>query len=128
MTKRAHRRPFAEVVREVRETPSPPQATHGGIADPQGRHWVRNKQEISPGHALALAAAGAPVAWDACGCGGHCGFTWLAPDEVAQLVRAGTPVVRRTKRRHGNISEWATVDGQRLVVAEDAVRWGDLLD
>ncbi len=52
----------------------------------------------------------------------------MTPDEVAQLVRVGTPILRRTRRRHGNISEWATADGQRLVVAEDSVRWGNLLE
>ncbi len=128
MGKRAPRRTFAEVVREVEETPAAPEPRTGGMTDPAGTYWMPLKRQISPSHALALAAAGAPVAWDACGCGGYCGFTWFSQQQVARLVTAGAPTIRRTKRRRGNISEWASEDGRALVVAEDAVAWADLLD
>ncbi len=128
MGKRAHRQTFADVVREVEETPTAPEPRTGGITDPNGTYWLPNKRQISPSQALALASAGASVAWDACGCGGYCGFTWFSPEQVARLVSAGTPTIRHTKRRRGNISEWASEDGRALVVAEDAVRWADLLD
>lgn len=43
------------------------------------------------------------------------------------MVAAGTPNVRHTKRRSGNISVWTSEDGGVLVVAEDAVEWGDVI-
>jgi hypothetical protein len=128
MGKRPPRQTFAEVVREVEEAPVTPEPRTGGITDPTGTHWMPINRQISPGHALALAAAGAPVAWDACGCRGYCGFTWFSEAQVAGLVRAGAPTIRHTKRRRGNLSEWGSEDGRALVVAEDAVRWADLLD
>ena len=44
------------------------------------------------------------------------------------MLLAGTPKVRRTKRRQGNISEWINADGGVLVVLEDAVEWGGVID
>ena len=67
------------------------------------------------------------MAWDPYGCGGYCGFRWFNPDQVALLVSSGTPTVRHTKRRRGNHSQWTSGEGKALVVAEDAVRWADLL-
>lgn len=127
VSERAPRQPFAEIVREVLQTPAKPEPRTGGITDPSGTYW-RPDTQISPTEALALAAGGASVAWDECGCGGYCGFRWFSTDEVTWLVAAGAPTVRRTKRRRGNLSRWAGDDSPLLVVAEDAVRWGDLLD
>lgn len=44
------------------------------------------------------------------------------------MIVAGAPTVRRTKRHRGNLSEWTAEDGRVLVVAEEAVRWGDVID
>lgn len=128
MTKREPRWPFAEVVREVLDAPAPRQAETGGVRDPSGTYWVQSKEEISPDEALTSVSDGALVAYDPCGCGGSCGFRWFTPDELTRLLRSGAPVVRRTKRHRGNLSEWVSADGGVLVVAEDAVRWADLLD
>jgi len=127
VSKRERGQSFSEIVAGVRERPSQPEPRTGGVADPTGTYWRRSKAEISPSHALDLASAGTAVAWDACGCGGDCGFTWFTPDEVAHLVQSGPPVVRHKKGRLANISEWSSEDGRRLVVAESEVRWGDLL-
>lgn len=121
------RKPFSEVLREVQERPVRPEPDRAGVADAEGTRWVKSRTSITPGEAVALVAHGARVAWDPCGCGGYCGFTWFSPDEVARLAAAGSPTVRSTKRRRGNISEWVAADGRVLVVAEDAVRWSDLL-
>lgn len=127
MSTRRQRKPFAEVVREVRESPSRPVPARNGVVGPDGRRWHLVAAELAPAEALARAAAGAAVAWDPCGCRGYCAFTWYTHREGERMVAAGEPVVRLSKRHNGGISEWATLDGQRLVVAEDAVTWGGLL-
>jgi hypothetical protein len=43
------------------------------------------------------------------------------------MVAAGTPKVRHTKRKTGNLSVWKNEAGGVLVVAEDAVQWGDVI-
>jgi len=122
------RKPFADVVQEIRDQPAPRAPEFGGVVDPSGVRWVPSKPSISATEAHGLAQAGAAVAWDPCGCGGHCGFTWFSVSEVARLVAAGTPTVRNTKRHQGNLSLWLSGQDRVLVVAEDAVRWGDLLE
>ena len=42
------------------------------------------------------------------------------------MVHSGTPKVSCTKRHKDNISTWA--DGGVLVVAENAVQWGGVID
>lgn len=127
MSKKPDRQPFADVIREVRESPPAQEPVIGGTVDPEGTRWLPSHSSISASQAHALVEQGARVAWDPCGCGGYCGFTWFSSDETARLVAAGTPDVRQTKRRRGNISQWAADDGRLLVVAEDAVRWADLM-
>lgn len=99
-----------------------------GVTDPEGARWRRTTSSINPRQAHALAVQGARLAWDPCGCGGYCAFTWFDAADVARLVAAGPPRARRTKTRRANISEWVGDDGRSLVVAEDAIRWADLLD
>lgn len=127
MRKEPKGKTFAEVVREVEQRPVVPVRDYSGVVDPSGRRWHQHLAEISPARALELAKEGAPVAWDPCGCGGYCGFDWYAADDVARMVAAGTPKVRQTKRHRGNLSVWTSEDGGVLVVAEDAVQWGDVI-
>ena len=129
MGRRTPRQTFAEVLREIEQTPAAAERpSAGGTTDPDGTSWLPVAARIDPGRALSLAAAGARVAWDPCGCGGYCGFDWFSPTEVARLVAAGIPVVRNNRRKYGSLSEWASEDGRSLVVAEAFVRWADLLD
>ncbi|MFS0702939.1 hypothetical protein AB6N23_00310 [Cellulomonas sp. 179-A 9B4 NHS] len=118
---------FAEVVREVREQPPVAAPEPSGVTDPDGNRWRPGTGSITPGQAHALLEQGARAAWDPCGCGGGCGFTWFGPQETTRLIASGTPTVRSTKRHRGNLSVWTTDDGRVLVVAEDAVRWADLM-
>ncbi|MCM0639522.1 hypothetical protein [Cellulomonas wangsupingiae] len=120
-------KPFADIVREVREQPTVSEPEADGVTDPEGTRWRPSRSSISEAQAHALLQGGARVAWDPCGCGGYCGFTWFGPDDTSRLMASGTPVVRNTKRRRGNISEWTAGDGRVLVVAEAAVRWADLM-
>ena len=127
MARKPDRETFAEMVREVRAQPVIREPRRGGVTDLEGTRWFPSTSSISEGQALTLVQRGARVAWDACGCGGYCGFRWFGPDETARLVAAGAPTVRNTKRRCGNISEWTSDDGRVLVVAEIEVRWADLM-
>lgn len=118
---------FAETVREVQGQPVVPEVDRSGAVDPSGKRWHQHLAQISPARALELAMAGAAVAWDPCGCGGYCGFDWYGAEDVARMVKSGTPKVRCTKRRKGKLSEWTDANGGVLVVAEDAVQWGDVI-
>lgn len=77
---------------------------------------------------VELAAGGARVAWDHCGCGGYCGFDWYSPEEEARMLAAGTPDVGHTKRRQGALSLWTNDAGGSLIVAVNCVRWGGVID
>lgn len=127
MTKQPKGKTFAEVVREVEQEPVEPVRDYSGVVDPTGTRWHQHLAEISPARALELAKEGAGIAWDRCGCGGYCGFDWYAADDVARMVAAGTPKLRHTKRKRGNLSLWKNEAEGLLVVAEDAVQWGDVL-
>ena len=127
MGKRPPAKTFADIVRDAKENPEPPVADYTGAGDPQGRGWHEEAAEISPARALSLARSGAPVAWDSCGCGGYCGFEWFSPEEVSRMTEAGSPKLRAGKKHHGWLSEWATSDGDVLVVAVCEVQWGDVI-
>lgn len=118
---------FAEIVREVEEHPADPVPDRSGVVDPSGRRWHQELAQISPERALELAQQGAAVAWDFCGCRGYCGLEWYSADEVAALVESGKPTIKAKKRSWGNISQWATSEGEVLVVAEVSVQWGSLI-
>src|SRR4051812_23011594 len=79
---------FAEIVQEVKEAPQPVAEapvgmTEGGIRAPDGQVYAPVAEEITPGEALSLTRSGAIVAWDACACGGYCGFLWFDPEATA---------------------------------------------
>jgi hypothetical protein len=65
--------------------------------------------------------------WDPCACGGYCGFTWYTPNDIADMVASGQPMIRNNKRHIGNISEWCSDADDVLLIAEEYVRWGDHL-
>ncbi|MFI7588516.1 hypothetical protein ACIB24_15710 [Spongisporangium articulatum] len=96
------------------------------LLGPDGTWFDRVENEISPGRAVELLTSGAQVAWDACGCGGFCGFIWLDDDSRARLRKAGRPQIGgRVKRgQWGVMSHWRSAAGADLIVAEAYVRWG----
>jgi len=132
VSKRPARQSFADIVREVESTPQAPPASPGAgmyangvLTDPDGRQYTCVEATITAGRAHALAAAGAVVVWDSCGCGGYCGFDWYSADDVKAMVASGPPTIRHTKNHRGNVSEWRSRSREVLVLAEDAVRWAD---
>jgi hypothetical protein len=65
------------------------------------------------------------VAWDACGCGGYCGFDWLGAERRGALLKAERPRIGgRKKGQQGNLSLWRSQQGVELILAEAHVRWG----
>ncbi|KQY42851.1 hypothetical protein [Cellulomonas sp. Root137] len=126
---------FSEIVDAVKATPAatPPESDRPGvradgqIIDPLGRAYTETARDISSAAAHDAAAAGAQVAWDPCGCGGYCGLRWFDVVDVARMVVAGRPNIRRTKKAYGSISEYRGEDGRVLLLVEADVRWGDFL-
>ncbi|MBO9555898.1 hypothetical protein [Cellulomonas sp.] len=130
MRRRPAQRSFADIVREVESTPRQPleapaagTLVDGVLTDPDGREYRRVEDTLTANRALALAAAGAVVVWDSCGCGGYCGFEWFSAQDVKAMAASGAPVIRNTKRARGNVSEWRSRSGDVLLLAEDDVRW-----
>jgi len=134
MGKHQEHQSFAEMVEEVKTAPANLVAADdsrrsGGdtIVDPDGRRYLRVAREVSSSRAQELAANGAMVAWDRCGCGGFCGLTWYDRDAVARMVASGPPRIRHKKRKRGKISEWHAAHGTDLLLAEGSVCWSGLL-
>lgn len=134
MVKAKRAQPFAQVLRDVEgelaasTRPKLKPGLHDDcFVDQTGVEYAICEEEITADRAHDLAAAGAIVVWDPCGCGGFCGFTWFAPDDVAVMVRSGPPTIRNNKRSSALISEWRSDAGETLLLANQDVRWADLL-
>ena len=113
--------------RPVPDQTQPGFQADGSVVAPDGRTYRSSARDISAADAFTAAAAGARVAWDPCGCGGYCGLTWFDEADVARMVTAGRPQIRRTKKARGAISEYRSDHGRVLLLAEEAVRWGSFL-
>ena len=134
--RRERQQSFADLVHEVKTAPRAPTSTWDHRAgwyddemmvDQAGRLYTLADDDVSQSRALELAAAGAAVVWDSCGCGGGCGLHWYTAEDVMTMVASGPPTIRHTKRDRGRISQWRAHDGTALLLAEDAVSWGTLL-
>ena len=128
---------MTHIVRDVKDAAAarPPQQTaaglrvDGSLVDQVGRTFVQTDDSISEARALELAAAGAAVVWDSCGCGGggRCELDSYTAEEVARMVASGQPAIAHTKRRRGVVSEWRAQDGTVLLLAQIEVRWGEFM-
>jgi hypothetical protein len=91
----------------------------------------RKVGKLAPSAAAVLVReTGTAVAWDACACGGYCGYEWLSDAQIHDLAAAGNPRIRATKNtvRHG-LYEYRDNSGRALVLAEGGVHWaGKLAD
>lgn len=85
-----------------------------------GRVYRRASRHIEPVRAQELLRAGAAMAVDDCGCGGHCGLDWPSPSERIELARRPP---RLTKRRFGWLDEWQSEDGHSVLLQSGDVRW-----
>lgn len=133
MVKQRRQPSFSEIVDAVKSSPQvvPPEPTETGmypdgtVLAPDVRRYRMAATDIPPDDAWAAAAAGAIAAWDPCGCGGYCGFTWFDEADVVGMAALGRPTIRRTKRAHGSISEYRSADGRILLLVGGDVGWGD---
>ena len=134
---RQKRQSMAEMLKEISAVPPEPAnepdpwlldvdtGTGTGLPGPHGVLFDRVDADISAGRAVALLQAGALVAWDGCGCSSSSCLIWLDQDQRQVLMRSGRPDVRRQKSRFpGSLSQWRSVEGQELILAECHVRWG----
>ena len=98
---------------------------NGEWVDPNGRSYRLMTAQLQPAAARQLAADGAAVVHDSCGCGGRqCALDWLNASEVAELART-IPVLDRPRRGWGCLEEWRSPSGAILIVAAIDVIWGD---
>ena len=133
MAKRDATKPFAEMVRDLVYTPTPPDPAMARVdlsaeqfRGPNGVVWLRDADTLRAGEALRAVQEGALVAWDSCGCGGGCRLVW--PDTASLQRMAKTPPeVRDSKQYFGALTGWRSADGRYLVVANGEVRWGEEL-
>lgn len=130
---RSAKRSFADIVREVQSSQAPePEKRRPGLwgrafVDKAGREYELVSQTITPQRALDAARAGARVVWDSCGCGGGCGWDWGAAEDVTSMVKSGLPTISSSTSADAWISEFRSVDGTVLLVAQGSVCWGDRL-
>ncbi|SHF50414.1 hypothetical protein SAMN05443575_0127 [Jatrophihabitans endophyticus] len=123
---------FAEAVERLAARPTRPRRVRAGRrgdswADPSGVAYTLVDDGLRPSVALALAAQGARVVYDACGCGGvECELDWLSGAEVATLASRGRPpIVRSSEDGRADLEHWRSEEGGDLVVAAVDVSWGD---
>ncbi len=104
VAKQRKRRTFVVPAAEVAATPprprSGPHSVRPGrfngandLFDPQGHLVVEEAEVVDPSEALRHLEAGALVAQDVCGCGGHleCQPTWYSAADRRRMVAAGAP-------------------------------------
>jgi hypothetical protein len=137
---KATRLTMAQIIEEVRTRPAAPADgdrwapapnthTGSGLLSPDGRTFDRVQREIAPNDAVMLLRSGALVVWDACGCGGYCGFDWLGAARRNALLNADPPRIggRARRAQWGSMSHWRCDDGTDLLLAANHVRWGQEL-
>ena len=126
MAKQRRTTSFAEIVQEVNATPPAP--VPFDLLGPGGRGYRLVDADVSAEQARQVAAEGAALGWDACGCGGDCGYRWHAPEEVARTAAAGPPELRRQGHLQGKVALLRSDEGEHLLLAHFPMRWGHLLD
>ena len=126
MAARRRRTSFAEVVEAVEATPAEPPPFD--LLGPGGRGFRLVAEDISAEDAFAIAQGGAILGWDACGCGGDCGYHWFDEAGVARVVAAGKPRISHKRNWDGAITRLRSDDGESLLIVKSPVRWADYLD
>ncbi|NAZ84389.1 hypothetical protein GTR02_21545 [Kineococcus sp. R8] len=126
MAKQRRSVPFAQTVDEV--TSAPPAPAPFDLHARGGRGYRLIDNDINPQQARDIAIQGAALGWDACGCGGDCGYRWYTAERVAQAATSGAPELRQQQHLKGRIALLRSDEGDHLLLAHFPTRWGDLLD
>jgi hypothetical protein len=118
-----------EIVSDAKSSPSkvkqrrlPPGIHDGVLIDRNGLTFSLLKKEISPEEAMQFVKSGAQVVFDACGCGGICGFVY-APVGELQTLSKSKPVLSSRKGLNGSLSHWRSENGETILLAEGPVNW-----
>jgi hypothetical protein len=125
---------FAEIAAQARTEPPRPyrgpvgRDRRGTWIDPLGREYAKVADDLEPADAKALAAHGATVVYDRCGCGGsECELDWLSDTETQELA-THQPVIRHLgKDALARLAEWRTADGHALLEIAGDVSWANLI-
>jgi hypothetical protein len=101
----------------------------GEFFDPEGRQLRLRHEDIEPEEARARVAAGAWVAFEACGCGGNapgCSPEWFTGDRLERLPRSSGPERVRGYSAPTWFDVW-TNEAVEVVFAHGSLAWGDEL-
>ena len=127
--KRRTKTTMREIVSDAKSSPSkvkprrlPPGIHDGVLIDRNGLTHTLLKKEISPDEAVKFVKSGAQVVFDACGCGGICGFVYAPAGELQTLAKS-KPVLSSHKGLNGSLSLWRSENGESIVLAEGPVNW-----
>jgi hypothetical protein len=129
VVKRIFKATMREIVSDAKSSPSkvkprrlPPGIHDGFLIDRNGLTHSLLKKEISPDEAVQFVKSGAQVVFDACGCGGICGFVYAPVGELDALTKS-KPVLSSHKGLNGSLSLWRSENGETIVLAEGPVNW-----
>jgi hypothetical protein len=129
--RRGNQETFADALAQVTATPArqpqTPPGHHGDYwGDRDHRRYELVTEQLLPDDAVELAAKGAAVVYDACGCGGkQCELDWLSRSAAALVASSGPPFLKQSKHGRADLEHWRSVDGRDLVVVAVDVTWGN---
>ena len=136
---RKHKPTLAEIARDLRDAPPAPLGkanvvrpggynAAGEFFDPAGTELSESYATVTPHEALALARAGAVVAFEGCGCGGGagCPIEWYGPADVRAMIVAGPPAFVKGNGSPTWIDVWSGGE-TTLVFAHGNVRWSNYM-
>jgi hypothetical protein len=118
-----------EIVSDAKSSPSkvkqrrlPPGIHDGVLINRNGLSYSLLKKEISPDEAVLFVKSGAQVVFDACGCGGICGFVYAPVGELQTLAKS-KPILNSHKGLIGSLSLWQSESGEKVLLAEGPISW-----
>ncbi len=127
--KRRNKATMREIVSDAKSSPSkvkqrrlPPGIHDGVLIDRNGLTYSLLIKEISSEEAVQFVKSGAQVVFDACACGGICGFVYAPVGELQTLAKS-KPVLSSHKGLNGSISLWRSENGETILLAEGPVNW-----
>jgi hypothetical protein len=127
--KRRIKATMREIVSDAKSSPSkvkqrrlPPGIHDGVLINRNGLSYSLLKKEISPDEAVLFVKSGAQVVFDACGCGGECGFMYVPEQELANFSKS-KPILNSHKGLIGSLSLWQSESGEKVLLAEGPISW-----
>ncbi|MCE0534361.1 hypothetical protein LWF15_02455 [Kineosporia rhizophila] len=126
MAKKPRSVPFEQIAQQVAGAPSV--SAPFDLRAPGGRGYRLLENNVSPERVRDIGRDGVPLGWDACGCGGDCGYRWYSAEQVSRAAAAATPESGRSGRLVGRFVLLRSDEGDSLLLAHHPARWGTLLE